>query len=204
MRFRVSFLLVIMSMVFMCGLGFGQTQTCNPDIPEPQTQEERDQQALFSAYRVKLQEYQALLPLEPDLDIFMPVEGVRVADIADTWGAPRGGGRTHEGQDIFAPRGTPIYSATDGIVYRMGESNLGGNIVFIAGAGGRRYYYAHLEDWADIQEGQFVDSDTVIGYVGNSGNAATTPTHLHFGIYSGSRWSCDRAVYDPLPLMVNR
>ncbi len=186
-------------------LGFAQTEICvPPEVEEPQTEEEREEQARWAAYRLKLAEYVALLPSEPDATIVMPVEGVRVSDVADTWGAPRGVGRSHEGQDIFAARGTPIYSATAGYIYRIGTSNLGGNIVFTVGAGGRRYYYAHLEDWADIEEGQWVDTNTIIGFIGNSGNAISTPPHLHFGIYSGSRRTCDRMVYDPLPLMVNR
>ncbi len=188
--------------------GFAQTEICVPEEEqaqtEPQTEEEREEQARWAAYRVKLAEYIQLLPSEPDASIVMPVEGVRVRNVADTWGAPRGAGRSHEGQDIFAPRGTPIYSATDAYVYRIGTSNLGGNIVFTVGAGGRRYYYAHLEDWADIEEGQWIDSNTVIGFIGNSGNAITTPPHLHFGIYSGSRRTCDRMVHDPLPLIVDR
>ena len=188
----------------VCSFGLGQAEECVPDIPEPQTEEEREERERFAEYRVKLAEYQALLPAEPDSVLSMPVAGVRVADITDTWGAPRGGGRSHEGQDIFAERGTAIYSATPGIVYRIGTSNLGGNVVLIVGAGGRRYYYAHLDDWADIEEGQTVDTNTVLGYVGNTGNAVTTPPHLHFGIYSGSRWTCDREAHDPLPLLTDR
>jgi murein DD-endopeptidase MepM/ murein hydrolase activator NlpD len=190
--------------LFWLSYGLADTETCVPDIPEPQTEEEREEYAIREAYRAKLASYVAQLPAEPDSQLLMPVEGVRLSGIADTWGAPRGGGRSHEGQDIFAAAGTPIYSATNGIVYRIGTSNLGGNIVFIVGAGNRRYYYAHLQDWADIQEGQSVTTDTVIGFVGNTGNARTTPPHLHFGIYSGSRRTCDRMVYDPLPLLVNR
>ena len=91
-----------------------------------------------------------------------------------------------------------------GYVYRVATTERGGRVVWLAGAGGRRYYYAHLEDWADIEEGLAVGVDTVLGFVGNSGNAAPTPPHLHFGIYSGSRRTCDRQVFDPLPLLVDR
>ena len=130
-----------------------KTETCVPEIPEPQSQEKHVQRARFAEYRLKLAAYQIHLSQEPDATIFMPVEAVRVSDVADTWGAPRGGGHSYEGQDIFAPRGTAIYSVTRGIVYRyrIGRNNLDGNIFFIAGAGGRRYYYAYLEDRADIQ-----------------------------------------------------
>ena len=66
---------------------------------------------------------------EPERKIAMPLEDVSKRQIADTWGAPRGTGRTHEGQDIFAPKGTPILSATKGYVYRIGDNNLGGQTV---------------------------------------------------------------------------
>ena len=135
----------------------------------------------------------------PDEVLLMPVEGVRVRDVADTWGAPRGANRTHEGQDIFAPRSTRIFSATEGYVLRVTDGTLGGNSVFILGAGGRRYYYTHLEGFAEgLEVGQHVSTDTLIGYVGNSGNAQTTPTHLHFGVYTGE------GAMNPLPLLVDR
>ena len=171
------------------------------DAPDPDT---RTQMVARSFERERLAAYHALLPAEPDTALRMPVAGVRVAHVANTWGAARDGGRFHEGQDIFAPVGTPVYAATSGYVYRIETRDRGGRVVWVAGAGGRRYYYAHLDDWAEIEEGMPVTTDTVLGYVGNTGNAATTPPHLHFGIYSGSRRTCDRQVYDPLPLLVDR
>lgn len=141
----------------------------------------------------------AQLSLEaPDEYLLMPVEGVRVKQIADTWGAPRSGGRSHAGQDIFAKKGTLVYSATEGYVLRVGEGNLGGKSVFIYGAGGRRYYYAHLDDFApDLKAGDAVSTDTLIGYVGATGNAKGTPPHLHFGIYGGG-------AINPLTLLRDR
>lgn len=136
---------------------------------------------------------------EPDSQVLMPVYGEKVSSIANTWQSPRGEGRVHEGQDIFAPRGTPIFSGTYGYVTRFGNGELGGNFVNIVGAGGRRYYYAHLDRFADgLRVGQWVTPDTIIGFVGNTGNAETTPPHLHFGIYER------RQPIDPLPLLVNR
>ena len=135
---------------------------------------------------------------EADTSILMPVDGVRVAQITDTWGAPRSGGRRHQGQDIFAERGTAIYSATDGFVTRIADSGLGGKHVFVTGAGGLRYYYAHLDNWAEIAYGEKVTTSTILGYVGNTGNAITTPPHLHFGVYTAS------GAIDPLPLLIDR
>lgn len=129
--------------------------------------------------------YASLLAAEPEAKIEIPIRKVTKKQISDTWGAPRGNDRQHQGQDIFAPRNTPVYSATKGYVWRIGENNLGGNTVWILGAGGRVFYYAHLEKQADnLQVGDEVSTDTILGYVGDSGNARGTPTHLHFGVYT--------------------
>lgn len=125
---------------------------------------------------------------EPDAALKMPVYGSTIAKVTDTWHTARGTDRVHEGQDIFAPKGTPVFSATYGYVRRIGINELGGNIVFVNGAGGRRYYYAHLDRIAEgLYVGQEVTTDTVLGFVGNTGNAATTPSHLHFGMYEGRK-----------------
>jgi len=135
----------------------------------------------------------------PDRRLAMPLEDVSKRHIADTWGAPRGTGRRHEGQDIFAPKGTPVLSATSGFVYNIGENNLGGQTVSVIGAGGRVYYYAHLDKYAPgLEEGEWVTTHTVLGYVGTTGNAQGTPPHLHFGIYTGS------GAINPLPLLTDR
>jgi murein DD-endopeptidase MepM/ murein hydrolase activator NlpD len=138
----------------------------------------------------------ALAVKAPDESLRMPVEGVSAERVTDTWHAPRSGGRKHEGQDIFAKRGTPVRPATEGYVVRVGENNLGGKVVFIVGAGGRTYYYAHFDSHAEgIEVGDYVTPRDVIGYVGTSGNAAGTPPHLHFGVYAGG------GAINPLPLL---
>ena len=137
---------------------------------------------------------------EPDQQLAMPVQGVRRAQVGDSWHAPRDGGdRQHHGQDIFAPRGTPVLSATDGYILRVGENKLGGQTVSVVGAGGRVYYYAHLDSYADdIGLGDHVTTTTVLGYVGTTGNAAGTSPHLHFGVYAGG------GALNPLPLLTDR
>lgn len=136
---------------------------------------------------------------QPDRTVAMPLLEVSKSRVSDTWHAPRGADRLHEGQDIFAPRGTPIYSATSGYVYNIGENNLGGHTITVIGAGGRIYYYAHLDAYAPtLVEGDHVTTSTVLGYVGTSGNAAGTPPHLHFGIYSSA------GAINPLPLLRDR
>lgn len=149
-------------------------------------------------------DYGYFASLLPDSHLLMPVRGVRVKQVANTFGASRSGGRSHEGQDIFAPKGTPIYSATEGLVTRMGYGELGGLYVYVLGPGGRWYYYAHLDAYAPtLKEGDRVTPQSLLGYVGNTGNARTTPAHLHFGVY-GSGWSADERVINPLPLLVDR
>jgi murein DD-endopeptidase MepM/ murein hydrolase activator NlpD len=136
---------------------------------------------------------------QPDAKLAMPLEDVRKKEIADTWQAARGEARKHEGQDIFAPRGTPILSATRGYIYNIGENPLGGQTVSVVGAGGRLYYYAHLDSYArGIAVGDFVTTRTVLGYVGTTGNAQGTPQHLHFGIYTSS------GAINPLPMLTDR
>ena len=135
----------------------------------------------------------------PESKIAMPLEDVSRKQVADTWGAARGVGRKHEGQDIFAPRGTPILSATNGLVYKVGENNLGGQTVSVIGSGGRVYYYAHLDRYAKgIEVGDRVTTRTVLGYVGTTGNAQGTPPHLHFGVYTFG------GAINPLPLLSDR
>jgi len=135
----------------------------------------------------------------PDAKLSMPLQDVVKRQVTNTWHAPRGSDRLHEGQDIFAPKGTPIYSATSGFVYNVGENNLGGQTVSVIGDGGRVYYYAHLDSYAPgIAVGDPVTRQTLLGYVGTTGNAQDTPPHLHFGVYTSS------GAINPLPLLVDR
>ncbi len=117
-----------------------------------------------------------------------PVEGRNSKQISSFWGANRDAGRrSHEGVDIFAPRGTPALAAIDGYVSRVGTNNLGGNVIFLSDqAHGINLYYAHLDSF-NVAQGRRVQLGDTLGFVGNTGNARTTGTHLHFGIYeSGS------------------
>lgn len=138
---------------------------------------------------------------EPHSRIKMPVDDVNKREIADTWQAPRSGGRMHEGQDIFAPKGTKILSATNGYVYKIGENNLGGQTVSVISSGGRIYYYAHLDEYAPgLKVGDPVTTRTVLGFVGTTGNAQGTPPHLHFGVYT---FGFGNAI-NPLPMITDR
>lgn len=125
-----------------------------------------------------------------------PVEGVQASRIAATFGAPRGGTRTHAGVDIFAGRGTPVRSATCGIVIAIRDGGLGGRQVWVLGPGNERYYHAHLDGWAEgLHEGQSILPGDLLGRVGSTGNARGTPPHLHYAIYGR------QGARDPLPAL---
>lgn len=126
----------------------------------------------------------------------MPVAQVRRKAIRDTWHASRPPARRHEGIDIFAEKGTPVLSTTEGMVLRRQETALGGYVVWVLGPGGHRHYYAHLDQPALLTARDRVQAGSVLGYVGNTGNAKTTPPHLHYGIYTGA------GAVNPYPFLV--
>ena len=100
----------------------------------------------------------------------------------DTWGAARSGGRRHEGVDMIAPRGLPIYAVIGGVV-TFKSNRLGGNAVSLVGDNGNRYYYAHLDSY--VGGSRRVFQGEVIGYNGDSGNAKFSTPHLHFQVHPG-------------------
>lgn len=108
-----------------------------------------------------------------------PVQGPHA--FSNDWGQPRSGGRRHQGNDILAPRGTPIVANVAGTVSRH-TSRLGGLSYYLRGSDGITYYGAHLQSYA--AQGA-VSAGTVIGYVGTSGNASGGPPHLHFEMHPG-------------------
>lgn len=111
--------------------------------------------------------------------IICPVQGPSA--YGDTWGAPRSGGRRHQGTDMLAPTGTPLQAVVGGSVAHR-SNTLGGITISLAGDNGNRYYYAHLAGYEGLP-GR-VEQGQVIGYIGDSGNATGIP-HLHFEIRPG-------------------
>ena len=97
------------------------------------------------------------------------------------WYEGWGSSVVHKGVDVFAKKGTPIKSSTLGLVLAAGEVGKGGKFVLILGPKWRLHYYAHLDE---IRTSKFslVTQNTEIGTVGNTGNAKTTPAHLHYSI----------------------
>ena len=118
------------------------------------------------------------------LTLLVPVRGVPPTRIEDSFDAPRDGGRRHDAVDILAPRGTPVLSASDGTVRRVGTNALGGNVVWVADPQEHyAFYYAHLDRFAaGLKVGESVRRGTVLGYVGTTGNAPPNVPHLHFQI----------------------
>jgi murein DD-endopeptidase MepM/ murein hydrolase activator NlpD len=112
----------------------------------------------------------------------------------ETFGAPRPGGRTHEGNDIFAPAGTPIRAPFNGVA-QNGYDGLGGTVVHVYASANADYVYnAHLSQHAPV-DGQQVQAGELIGYVGNTGNASGTSPHDHFEYHPGGGSAVSPYVY---------
>lgn len=116
--------------------------------------------------------------------LHLPVVGIKTQQLTDTWGASRGQGRSHEGIDIMAARGTHVLSATEGVIADLRNNNLGGKVIWVVGPNSSWHYYAHLDAHRNgLKVGDYVRRGEHIGYVGNTGNAQFTAPHLHYGLY---------------------
>jgi murein DD-endopeptidase MepM/ murein hydrolase activator NlpD len=139
--------------------------------------------------------------------LMVPIAGVRPEDVPDTFDDLRDGGkRRHHALDIFAPRGTPIVSADDGIVLAVGASRLGGRSIYATDPDGRFvYYYAHLDrHHPGLRAGAEIVRGQVLGEVGTTGNAPRTAPHLHFQVTirrDDARWWAGTPI-DPRPFLV--
>ncbi len=128
-----------------------------------------------------------------ELPLLIPVEGVSPRQLRDTYRASRSGGRAHDAIDIHAPRNTPVLAVADGVIRKLHSGERGGLSLYQMDDDGRtRYYYAHLDHYADdMAEGRRVRRGDVIGYVGDTGNAQPGDYHLHFSIailHNPARW----------------
>ncbi|MBT8488945.1 MAG: M23 family metallopeptidase [Gemmatimonadetes bacterium] len=139
-------------------------------------------------------QYRVVLRLQPQLAF--PVEGHGMQAIQSTFGMPRDGGRrSHHGVDIFARRGTPVLATSDGVVNRVDVTSIGGKVVWLRDpVRNANIYYAHL-DSQYVGNGERVQRGDTVGFVGNSGNARTTPPHLHFGVYRRGEGPIDPAPF---------
>ena len=124
-------------------------------------------------------------------DHVFPVAGKH--DFTDTYGAFRADTGFHEGNDVFAPFGTPIVAVADGRLYRVGTLKISGNRLWLRDRHGYRFFYCHLSDFAaSAYNGADVHAGEIIGFVGNTGDAEPTPPHLHFEVHMP-----DDTVVDP-------
>ncbi|MBI2683899.1 MAG: M23 family metallopeptidase [Actinobacteria bacterium] len=104
----------------------------------------------------------------------------------DDYGAPRAVTGWHKGNDIFGERGLPVLAVADGVLSQVGVNRIGGNRLWLKDTRGNTYYYAHMAAYAPgIESGVRVSAGQVIGFVGNTGQAITTPPHLHFEVHPG-------------------
>ena len=158
--------------------------TVDPDERAMAYEARRDGEYLLRIQPELLRGGQYTLTLETGPSLAFPVSGRDSRAAQSFFGAARDGGRReHHGIDIFAPRGTPVVAAAAGIVRRVNETNLGGKVVWLYDATrGQSLYYAHLDSQI-ARPGAIVEVGDTLGLVGNTGNARTTPPHLHFGIY---------------------
>jgi murein DD-endopeptidase MepM/ murein hydrolase activator NlpD len=139
--------------------------------------------------------YGVTLRLEAQLAF--PVEGYSMRGVQSIFGAERDGGRrSHAGIDIFARRGTPVLATSAGRVNRVESTRLGGKVVWVRDpVRNSNIYFAHL-DSQYVGNGQQVEIGDTLGFVGNTGNARTTPPHLHFGVYRRRE-----GAVDPYPFL---
>jgi murein DD-endopeptidase MepM/ murein hydrolase activator NlpD len=142
--------------------------------------------------------------------LVVPVTGVSLGELSDTYTQSRGGGsRVHHAMDIMAPLGTPVVSASDGVVEKLFFSRGGGGITAYVRSpdGNWLHYYAHLDSYAQgLREGQRIRRGDPIGTVGISGNANPSGPHLHYAVYRmrpGERWY-QGAPVNPYPLLAGQ
>ena len=136
----------------------------------------------------------------------IPVAGVTADRLVDNWQQARdNGARVHQAIDIPAPLGTPVVAAMPGRVEKLHLSNLGGITAYVRSDSGLWLtYYAHLSGYAPgLHDGQAVAAGQTIGFVGDTGNAGTGNTHLHFALHRmapADRWYQGTPV-NPFPLL---
>jgi murein DD-endopeptidase MepM/ murein hydrolase activator NlpD len=108
------------------------------------------------------------------------------SEYIDTFGAFRSdvSGGWHHGDDVFAPIGSPVLAVADGVVFSVGWNAVGGWRLWLRDARGNEFYYAHLSAYSPLAvDGAVVRAGDVLGFVGDSGDAEGTPSHLHFEIH---------------------
>jgi murein DD-endopeptidase MepM/ murein hydrolase activator NlpD len=146
-----------------------------PKPPEPETVPGKP----GAVFRIPPTDVSA--PLSPGGYVF-PVYGE--SSFVDTFKAARAGVGWHHGQDIFAPLGAPLLAVAHGTIFSVGWNNRGGYRLWLRDRQGNQFYYAHLSAFSPLAvDGNEVKAGDVVGFMGNTGDAETTPYHLHFEIH---------------------
>jgi murein DD-endopeptidase MepM/ murein hydrolase activator NlpD len=125
--------------------------------------------------------------------IVFPVYGD--ARVADNFGAPREIG-AHQGDDIFAPFGAPVLAVADGTLEKVGTLPISGNRLWLRTKAGDTFFYAHLSAFSPAAvDGRAVKAGTVLGFIGNTGDAEPTPPHLHFEVHPNDGTAANPYVF---------
>jgi len=126
------------------------------------------------------------------------------SSFSDDFRAGRADTGWHHGNDVFAPLGAPVLAVTDGTLFLVGWNTIGGNRFWLRDLQGNEFYYAHLSAFSPLaKDGEHVRAGDVIGFVGATGDAAGTPTHLHFEVHPASLlWMGYDGVIDPYPYLL--
>jgi septal ring factor EnvC (AmiA/AmiB activator) len=148
--------------------------------------QQREREALAAKRAAEARRARGRRSARLDADVAAPIPNARgmvlpiagPVAFADTWGAPRSGGRRHQGTDVMSSCGARVVAVADGSVSIHRGGN-GGNMLYLHAANGDTYFYSHLQSYA-VQSGQHVNAGQLIGYNGNTGNARGGPCHVHF------------------------
>ena len=142
------------------------------------------------------------------VNLIIPVAGVRPDQLIDTFDDARSEGRVHDAIDIPAAAETPVLAAADGKILKLFNSERGGTTIYQLNTNGDLvFYYAHLSHYADgLAEGNTVKQGQVIAYVGDTGNAGAGNYHLHFSIaaVSDPKRYWEGTNINPYPLLHDR
>ncbi len=105
------------------------------------------------------------------------------------WGNCRQGcTRKHKGTDVFCVWGAPLRAAENGKIVNANTTGLGGVSLWVSGESGTEYYYAHMSSfYPGVDNGTEVVAGQFVGFCGNSGNARSTPPHVHFQVHPDGR-----------------
>jgi peptidoglycan hydrolase-like protein with peptidoglycan-binding domain len=181
MRRLVHYIAMIVLFILAISPVLSVLAAYTPSVDQPWTRD-------YSHQSNDLQQKINALGTTANASVMMPVLfGIEVKDISPNFGDPRDVNRLHLGEDIMAVKGTPIVSPTPAVVLRTGTGTSSGNYVYTANPGGETFVYMHLNNIGEgVVSGLVLGQGSLIGYVGNTGNASGGAAHLHFEIHNSS------------------